>query len=129
MPLPTRVDRGACAISELFALSPRLAQMLEGLDRWAQQKFRVGTMNVWPGLYIISGQRSAATNEAVGGAPNSRHLSCPSDAVDLRVGTVIGLESNEIWAILGGKWRLMGGRWGGEFSTPDPNHFDLGAGL
>lgn len=80
----------------------------------------------WPGIYIISGQRSPAHNAEVGGAPNSFHLHCPSLAADLRVGSVAGLGSDEVWAILGGIWRLMGGRWGGTFRTPDPNHFDIG---
>jgi len=80
----------------------------------------------WPGLYIISGYRTAAHNAHVGGAPGSFHLVCPSLAADLRVGNVQGLGTDEIWAILGGMWRLMGGKWGGTFRSPDPNHFDIG---
>ena len=80
----------------------------------------------WPGLYIISGYRTPARNAEVGGAPNSFHTFCPSLAADLRVGSVQGLGSDEVWAVLGGMWRLMGGKWGGTFSTPDLNHFDIG---
>lgn len=25
----------------------------------------------------------------------------------------------------GAIWKALGGRWGGDFSTPDPNHFDF----
>jgi len=83
----------------------------------------------WPGLYVISGHRTPAHNFDVGGAPDSLHTRCPALAVDLRVGNVAGLDNDEVWAILGGMWRLMGGRWGGQFQTPDPNHFDLGVGV
>lgn len=96
--------------------------MLVRLGQQASREFG----QYWPGLYIISGYRSPAHNADVGGAPRSFHTACPSLAADLRVGSVPGLDSNEIWAILGGMWRLMGGKWGGTFSTPDPNHFDIG---
>jgi len=79
-----------------------------------------------PPLYIISGQRSEKHNKEIGGAPASFHLRRPSLAADLRVGQIAGADSDEIWAILGGWWRLHGGRWGGTFSDPDPNHFDIG---
>jgi len=57
-------------------------------------------------------------------------------AVDLRVGAVQGLDSDNVWEVLGGKWKLMGwGRWGGDFSPgkdmfgvnrAEQNHFDVG---
>jgi len=96
--------------------------MLVRLEDTAAQEFG----RFWPGLYIISGYRTPTHNADVGGVPASFHTRCPSLAADLRVGRVAGLGSNEVWAILGGMWRLMGGKWGGTFSTPDPNHFDIG---
>jgi len=122
MALPSSVGGDACALANRWALSPSLAGMLVRLEGQASREFG----RWWPGLYIISGYRDPSHNRDVGGAPNSFHTSCPSLAADLRVGTVAGLDSNEVWAILGGMWRLMGGRWGGTFRTPDPNHFDIG---
>jgi len=122
--LPSRVGRDPCSIADRWDLDLTLADRLVRLDSAMEAAFE-DTFG-WPGLFIISGQRSAALNRAVGGAADSRHLACPSLAVDLRVGTVEGIESPEIWAILGGQWRIMGGRWGGTFREPDLNHFDLG---
>ena len=96
--------------------------MLVHLEEQAAREFG----KLWPGLYIISGYRSPSHNRNVGGAPNSFHTACPSLAVDGRVGRVQGLDSDEVWSILGGMWRLAGGKWGGTFSPPDPNHFDIG---
>jgi len=96
--------------------------MLVRLEQQAAREFG----KFWPGLYIISGYRTPSHNAELGGAPASFHIRCPSLAADLRVGRVAGLGSNEVWAILGGMWRLMGGRWGGGFDSPDPNHFDIG---
>jgi len=83
----------------------------------------------FPPLFIISGYRDPKLNAEVGGVPNSLHTVCPSLAADLRVGQIPGVGSDEIWAMLGGWWRLNGGRWGGTFTKPDPNHFDLGVGV
>jgi len=96
--------------------------MLVRLEQQAAQEFG----RFWPGLWIISGYRTPAHNADVGGVPGSFHTACPSLAVDLRVGNVAGLNSDEVWSIIGGMWRLMGGKWGGSFSVPDPNHFDIG---
>jgi hypothetical protein len=34
----------------------------------------------------------------------------------------------EVWGALGGEWKrlILGARWGGDFTEPDVNHFDLG---
>jgi len=109
-----------------------LAQMLVALERIARQQFTAAGFR-WPGLWIISGYRSAAHQARVNPAvPNSLHVRCPSLAADLRVGQVIGMGTPEIWRSLGNVWRAMGGRWGGDFKdsqglpAPDVNHFDLG---
>jgi len=103
--------------------------MLVRLEQWwssLRTGLQWGGFERMPPLFIISGHRSPAHNADVGGAAGSLHTACPSLAADLRMGNVAGLDSDEAWAILGGKWRLMGGRWGGQFRDPDPNHFDLG---
>jgi len=111
----------------MWQLDAGLAGMLVALDGWAEQAFTVGAIR-WPGIYILSGQRSEAENRSVGGVAGSLHLRCPSLAADIRMGNLAGLASPEVMAILGGRWRLMGGRWGGTFTDPSPNHFDLGVG-
>jgi hypothetical protein len=76
-------------------------------------------------LVIISGRRSAATNQAVGGAERSLHLY--GFAFDVQV---VGYRREDIplnwWYALGSFWEAMGGRWGGRFDPPDVNHFDAG---
>lgn len=94
-----------------------------------------------PSLFIISGYRSPETQARVNpSVTRSCHVQCPSLAADLRVGSIEGLESVEVWTIIGGLWGFeFGGRWGGRFSSDDPaeiniagintremNHFDLG---
>lgn len=97
--------------------------MLLQMDDWASTEFSKAGLP-YPGLIVISGFRTRTHNTAIGGAPNSRHLTCPSRAVDLQFGSVPGVSAPTIWAWFGAKWRSLGGRWGGEFE--DPNHFDLG---
>jgi len=127
--LPSRVPVDACDWSDSWGLDPALASKLSQMQRW-WSNLDTGLSGPgllkFPPLYIISGMRSKKHNDEVGGAPASFHLRCPSLAADLRVGQVAGLDSDELWAILGGWWRLHGGRWGGTFSDPDPNHFDIG---
>lgn len=100
--------------------------MLVRLEEWAVNEFNVPGVFRWPGLYIFSGYRTPTHNTEVGGVENSFHIACPALAADIRVGSVAGINNLEVLAILGGKWRLMGGAWGGTFSTPSPNHFDIG---
>ena len=130
MSLPGRVGSDPCRLAQRWFLDSRLATLLVDMDAWAAAEFR----GFWPGLTIISGPRTEGENRDAGGSPNSFHLRCPSLAADLRVGSMAGLDGGEIWAILGGWWRLNGGRWGGTFKwegspLPNPeewNHFDLG---
>lgn len=110
--------------------------MLVALEAWASKTVNDAAWRAkvslfqWPGIYIISAQRSPRHNKDVGGAPDSLHLRCPSLAVDIRVGGVAtGDAANPILDWLGARWMTMGGRWGGLFSSgPDRPHFDLGAG-
>lgn len=119
-----------CALADRWTLDPTLAGMLVRLQERVREEFRrAGSPYPFPDIYVISGFRTPAHNADVGGVPNSLHTRCPSMAVDIRVGSVAGLQNNEILAILGGIWRLMGGRWGGSFRDPDPPHFDLGVGV
>jgi len=125
MSLPSRVGRDACELERRWALVPFLARNLVRMKDHFDKAF-LPTGFPFPDIWIISGQRSERQNREAGGAPDSRHKRCPSEAVDLRIGNVEGLENLEVWAMLGGWWELNGGRWGGRFATPDPNHFDLG---
>jgi len=120
-----------------WVLDPHLAEMLVSLEAWANQEFaRKGVR--WPGITIISGQRSPVRQAALNpDAPHSLHTRCPSLAADLQVGSVPGLPIDTAWEWLGARWKQMGGRWGGDFSPGkgidgvnrrEQNHFDLGVG-
>lgn len=132
----TPVGKDACALAQQWGLDQRLAENIVRLEAMAVQRFRVpGTAIQWPGLFVISGFRTEAENAVVGGSTGSRHLRCPSLAIDLQMGSVEGVDSVEVWQILGGMWEFNGwGRWGGRFSAPpgsvntrEMNHFDTGA--
>lgn len=132
-----RVNRtDPCGLVRRWMVDPVLADMLIALDDWASKQ--IPTRRVrgsmlrleWPGLYVISGGREAPIvpdlNPNERAALNSRHLRCPSLAVDLRVGNQpASLTDPSVWTMLGLRWGVMGGRWGGSFSTPDYNHFDI----
>jgi len=122
-----------------WLLAPSLAEMVVRMERLAGERFAAPGIP-WPGIWIISGHRSQETQAELNPSVKaSCHTVCPALAVDLRVGSLAGVDSVEVWSILGGMWRLMGGRWGGNFSSDDPseinivgintremNHFDLG---
>lgn len=76
-------------------------------------------------LMIISGLRSADVNAQVGGAPNSLHLQ--GRAFDVQVAGYMVHDLPPSWWAAVGSWaeNNLGLRWGGRFSTPDLNHFDL----
>ncbi len=99
--------------------------MVLALDARAAQIFSAQGLR-WPGLWIISGHRSPSRQLEVNpSVPNSLHTRCPSMAVDLRVGNLpASTTAFEVWGFLGGIWKSLGGRWGGNFRTPDPNHFE-----
>lgn len=76
-------------------------------------------------LQVISGRRTGATNRDVGGAERSLHLY--GLAFDV---AVEGVNREQLhpyfWQHIGNWWEGLGGRWGGRFSAPDVNHFDVG---
>ena len=124
--LPSAIGTDACSLARRWVLAPTLAKMVVELEGVAKDGFAAAGIQ-WPGLWIISGQRSAAHQASLNPfAPKSRHIECPSLAVDLRVGNVpASITQEEVWRILGDIWEDMGGRWGGNFRTPDLNHFDV----
>ncbi len=123
-----RIPSDSCGLSRRWVLDPTLADMLVALDRWATEQFSAQGLR-WPGIFIISGFRSRVLQAEINPlVPSSLHSRCPSLAADLRVGdTPASLTTVEIWAFLADGWRRLGGRWGGFFSPPDYNHFDLPA--
>lgn len=92
----------------------------------------------WEGLYIISGYRATPVEAELSNdspvARRSLHMArragVPASlAVDLRVGNrPASTTPLEVWAWLAQHWKIVtpGGRWGGDFTAPDVNHFDLG---
>ena len=113
-------------LSRRWAIEPALAADVIALDEGLARSFSAEGFR-WPGLYIISGHRSPQLQDQLNpSAPNSRHILCPALAVDLRVGDIpASLTDPVIWAKLGRAWQRMGHRWGGVFTPPDFNHFDI----
>lgn len=124
-----RVTHDVCGLARRWVLEPALVRMLVALEAWASETLSSGRLR-WPGLRIISGRRNEpvvpALNPSQPPATESRHLTCPSLAVDLRVGlSPASVTPPEVWTALGRKWTELGGRWGGDFDPPDWNHFDI----
>ena len=127
MPSSEPIENDLCGISRRWVLDPTLAGMLVRTEAWVERIFSAEGLR-WPGLYIISGYRTAQQQAEINpDNPQSLHVRCPSLAVDLRVGDVpASVTPLDIWQIVGNAWRAQGGRWGGDFPKPDVNHFDLG---
>jgi len=128
--MPLRSERvsgsDACSLSRRWILDPGLADMLLRLESRAAAIFSAEGLR-WPGIFVISGHRSAVTQARVNPTvPQSLHTQCPSLAVDLRVGnTPASTTAQEVWGFLGTLWKALGGRWGGDFRPdPDFNHFE-----
>ncbi len=121
-------DGDYCSLSRRWTLDPHLADMLVRLDDWARGQFSSEGLR-WPGLFVISGYRSQLLQAQINpAAPKSLHTYCPALAADLRVGDIpASLTTTEIWSWLASWWGTMGGRWGGSFTPPDENHFDIPA--
>lgn len=125
--LPEAINGDACGIAGRWLLDSTLAEGLVLLERVAEERFTsAGTR--WPGLWIISGQRSRADQARLNPlVKDSLHTRCPALAADLRVGSIPGLPSAELLQFAGGIWMALGFRWGGLFSDfPNPAHFDVG---
>jgi len=81
-------------------------------------------------LVVVSAFRTAAEQAALTPGPglykagvNSRHVQ--HRAFDLGFSGYHWSEvPPEYWRWLGAVWVSLGGRWGGNFSKPDPVHFD-----
>lgn len=138
MPLPQLLEpqTDVCQLADRWKIDIRLSVMLTimrvevGRDaRWR------GFAGQEPSLYMISGYRDPERQAAIcrdledggSGRPcadpsRSTHTSCPATGADLRVEGMAG----SVYELLGAIWKRLGGRWGGEFSSPDPNHFDMG---
>jgi len=104
-------------IAAIMSLDPVAARAALGLVIAAR---RAGVP-----LMVISGRRSPEVNRQVGGAPASWHLT--GQAFDVQV---LGYTRDEIpaewWEQLGAyAEQHFGLSWGGRFSDPDVNHFDL----
>lgn len=133
-----RVGRDPCGMAGRWNLDLTLVSMLLDLDQWACQQFAAAAESEgvpaslfrWPGLFVLSGHRTgpvvSALNPLEPPAVRSRHRRIPSLAADLRVGnTPASLTDPTIWGFLGSHWEAQGGRWGGRFTPPDWNHFDI----
>lgn len=135
MHLSSPIGDDPCELAARWILDPTLAFMLVAMEAKIQARFTSPGFR-WPGTRVISGFRTDARQADLNPAVTSScHTVCPSLAVDVQVGAIdlpartIG--QLELLQILGGIWKttlgpLGPGRWGGDFSVPDPNHFDLG---
>jgi len=118
-----------CDMARRWILDPTLARMLVQLDAAVGRQISAGGFR-WAGLYVISGYRSASLQARINPAvPKSLHSQCPSLAVDLRVANLpASTTPYEMWSLVGYEWKKLGGSWGGDFATPDLNHFVLPTG-
>lgn len=125
--LPERINGDACGLARRWILATVLAQGLVRLEGVAEERFAAAETH-WPGLWIISGQRSRAHQASLNPlVEDSLHVRCPSLAADLRVGSLPGLPPSALLQFAGGIWTSLGFRWGGLFSDfPNPAHFDVG---
>jgi len=119
------IDLNARGLSRRWGISTGLAchlvlvaALAKGLA--AAEGFR------WPGLYIISGYRTAAQQREVNPSfPASKHTRCPALAADLRIGDYpASVTPVEIWAFVGRLWRDTGGIWRGDTIDDERNHFE-----
>ncbi len=125
--LPEAINGDACGMARRWVLDPTLSAGLVRLEGLAEERFTAAGTR-WPGLWIISGQRSRAHQASLNPAvKDSLHVRCPSLAVDLRVGGLAGHSPSALLSFAGSLWMALGFRWGGTFTDfPNPAHFDVG---
>lgn len=102
---------------------------LDATGRDAAQSFVAYARSFGLPVVVVSAVRTAAEQEALEPGPglykakNSRHVQ--RRAFDLGFSGYTWREvPMEYWRWLGAVWKSLGGRWGGDFSRPDPVHFD-----
>lgn len=133
-----RVDESdADGLARRWRLDDRTAAAVVALEQEARCALAPCGLR-WPGVYVISGYRSSPVEAELSrnspAATRSLHMATSSGkpaslAVDLRVGgQPASTTPLELWTWLGQIWKRVtpGGRWGGDFTSPDLNHFDLG---
>ena len=110
----------ARGLARRWLLDPCLAEAVVLAEEILQRATSTGVC--WPGLFVISGHRTAAEQTRVNPTqPNSLHRRCPSLAVDLRVGDIAAsLTPLPIWQEVAFVFESLGVLWGG---PTDQNHF------
>ena len=106
-----------------MSLSGRQAQFADMAADLIQEAVRLG-FNVTLGEAYRTPEQAALYAQQGKGIVNSLH--CKRLAIDLclfRDGQY--LTQTEDYRDLGEWWEAQGGRWGGRFTRPDGNHFEL----
>lgn len=114
----------ACGLARRWLLDATLAARLVELDDVAARSYATERFR-WPGLYIISGYRTRGEQARVNPFnEESHHRCCPALAADLRLDDIPASNTPvSVWEELGLFWKVLGGEWGGDFESPDLNHF------
>jgi len=115
----------ACSLSRRWLLEPIIARALVETEAVAQRSFAAQGIR-WPGIFIISGHRTAAQQkEANPSNPVSHHRCCPSLAVDLRVGDLpASTTPTPFFEFIARAMEVYGIKWGGSFQDPFEGFFE-----
>jgi len=121
----------SASLSRRWLLEPALACAVVEVEDLAERSMAASGIR-WPGLFILSGHRTANQQAEVNPfSEASHHRCCPSLAVDLRVGDIPASSTpHQVWKELANFFSAFGIRWGGDFSDPELasaelNHFYL----
>jgi len=121
----------SCSLQRRWLLDPTLATALVEAEIVAQGIFAAEGVR-WPGIFIISGHRTAAAQKEVNPSqPSSHHRCCPSLAVDLRVGDLpASITPRQFFKFIADLLGVRGIRWGGDFpgelqAQLEQNHYYL----
>lgn len=119
------------SLSRRWLLEPALACAVMGVEDLAERSAAISGIP-WPGLFILSGHRTANQQAEVNPfSEASHHRCCPSLAVDLRVGDIpVSITPRPVWEEVANFFSVFEVRWGGDFSDPELasaelNHFYL----